>query len=63
MCRSITTSEISVENIHWSEDCICIVIPRHKADQGGENTIYAHCYSNPIIAEMDLFLALGNASS
>jgi hypothetical protein len=32
---------------HWKQDCMCITLPRHKGDAGGERVMERHVHCNP----------------
>jgi hypothetical protein len=61
MCRGDSTQHVQYTNLTLDGDALCVVIPQHKGDQTadrGSTRDPKHCYCNPLVPEMDLFLAL-----
>lgn len=59
MARSNTVAKILLSHISWSEDCLLVVVPKHKGDQEGKSVSKPkHVYSNPLSPHICPVLAL-----
>lgn len=50
---------LMVQHISWGNDCLKIVLPKHKGDQEGIRIYPKHVYANPLRPEICPVLALG----
>jgi len=61
-CRAESVAHLNMQSIKWSQDCLCITIPKDKthqqgANRGPEQTLAV--YANPLQPELCVVLALG----
>jgi hypothetical protein len=60
MCRSSSTSSITMNHINWCEDALVIYFSKTKNDQAGDSLANPrHCYANPSCPSICVVLSLG----
>lgn len=58
MARSVSVGQLMFKHISWENDCLVIVLPRHKGDQEGRNAFPKHIFANPLNPAVCPVLAL-----
>ena len=48
IARSCSVGDLMLQHLRWKNDCLTIVLPKHKRDQGGDQVFDRHVYANPL---------------
>jgi hypothetical protein len=56
--RSCSVGNLMLQHLRWKNDCLTIVLPKHKGDQCGDMVFDRHIYANPMQPAICSILAL-----